>query len=136
MLTVRDVADYVETNIDVGQGISCGIIDNAKNTYIGIFDNTQDLSASDAQPMSFGESENDCFYKRKISALIHWGKEFSQAESKAYDLYKLFRRASDFMIGTSKIIMCIPGIPDCLGRTSDGTVEYAVPIEIFVSKEE
>lgn len=131
MFQLTDICQYIKSKIDVGEGITAGIISEKSNKCIGVYDNNR----SESPRMALGGVENIRYCKKKISILVHWGASQQNAQKKAYEIYSLFLGKTDINIGISHIAFFVPYAPQCVGFTGDKIYEYVVPVEIYINKE-
>ncbi len=132
MLLLTDLCKYIQSKIDVGEGITAGVLDAERERYIGVFDNNR---APDFR-IAIGGADCTRYYKQKISILVHWVGTQREAEEKAREIFDLFYGVSDLHIAGSHIAFFAASAPQCIGFTADKVYEYVVPVEIYINKEE
>ncbi len=132
MLLLTDLCKYMQSKLDVGEGITAGVLDAEKMRYIGVFDNNR---VPDFR-IAIGGADYTRYYKQKISILVHWNGTQCEAADKAQEIFRLFYGVSDIQIAGSHIAFFAASVPQCTGFTADKVYEYVVPVEIYINKEE
>lgn len=69
MLKLTDICEYIRARVEVGEGVTAGVIDEKTKRCIGVYDNNRSQSAR----MALGGAENTKYRKQKITVLVHWG---------------------------------------------------------------
>lgn len=130
MLKLTDICEYIRARVEVGEGVTAGVIDEKTKRCIGVYDNNRSQSAR----MALGGAENTKYRKQKITVLVHWGSTQDGAMEKAHEIYGLFRGVSDVCLGRARIAFFTAYEPQCIGFTADKICEYVVPVDAYINQ--
>lgn len=127
-MTLTNVMNWLKSQTDVGDGIAVGLVVESDDRRIGVYDGK---SSGGNQRICIGGKKNTKYQEKNIVVLVHWTKNFTEAEEKAHEVYRLFYGLSGVDMDGVKIISANPGNqPKWAGRSARGICEYAILVKL------
>lgn len=78
-----------------------------------------------------GGAEYSSYSEKKLSILIHWGRNSDEAERKAQEVITTLMNWDNKTIGGQKVITCNVTGPLYVGLDDEGIIEYVVEATIY-----
>lgn len=132
MLTLCDICEYIKERADIGDNIAAGVLPEKCERFIGVYDNNR----SNFFRLALGGLENTKYRRQKITILIHWGRTADGAMKKAREIYEIFSGKCGVQMENTHIAFFTAYEPQSIGFTADKIYEYAVPVDIYINKED
>lgn len=131
-MTCENIKNWLKSNTDIGNGISCGGIDGNKEQCIGVYPAKGDAQ----QRICLGGAAQTRTQIIQATILVHWTKSFAQSEEKANEIYSLFYGLSSADMDGVHVCMADPGgAPIYTARDAHGICEFVINIKIIYLKE-
>ncbi len=132
MKSLEDIAAWLESTLDVGDGIYINHIDANKQRCVGVYSRAK----AGKQYIAIGGQEATLTAEKSISVLVHWTNNADTAETKAHQVYQ----ALQDMMGD-------PGMgvyhstfnaaePISVGRDEYGIFEYVIEVKLLYERKE
>lgn len=130
MITLKDVREYLKTQVSA-PAFYIGKLDSKKEQSIGVFSRP-----TSGQVLPIGGAALSSYNKKRISILVHWGKNADAAERKAMEVYEaLFGKSPS--IGGVRVIMfrMDHAEPVHIGTDDEGYYEFVIDTTIYYERE-
>lgn len=123
MITLKNVLEWLKMRIN----------GNIWRTSKGDFTYDKSITIYDRKSVSSYRSTNVRKYKTKaITILVHWGKNPSEAEAKAYEVYNIFDSKDETEINGISVITALKNDqPVFIGVDDSGVIEYVIDVDIL-----
>ena len=125
-MTNQNIANWLKSQIDVGDGISVGAIDESKSSFIGVYDS----KSAGKQRVCIGGKSATKYQTKNVVILVHWTNTPTVAEQKAQEISKLIHGLSSVEMDGIKVVASDASAPSWGGRDSKSICEYIVNVKI------
>lgn len=132
-MLLLDICEYLHANLDVGEEITAGTLEEDKEKCLGIYENPN-LGAENR--LKIGGLSCTKHFEKAVSIRVHWSKNTTESEKKAQEIYSFFLGKTDVQIGAYHVAYFDVHTPQLLGFTENGICEYVVPLKIIYGKDE
>lgn len=120
-MTLEACKDWLKAQMDCGQGITCGKLDDQWERSLALYGGRQPAAPHRAVG---GESS---YTEDRFTLLVHWGKSAVQAEEKARAAYEVIRRMS----GEQSFTTMQYAAPMAVGQDARGIFEYVIDFTVI-----
>lgn len=115
-MKLEDCKDWIKANMECGQGITCGKLDNRLERCLALYSGREPLPEKTA----IGGASS--YRQDAFTLLVHWGKSATQAQERARAAHDTIRRMKN------ERAFAIPrrAAPVPVGQDAQGIFEYAI----------
>lgn len=131
-MTNQNIANWLKSKIEIGDGIAIGTIDESKPRFIGVYDPKSAIK----QRICIGGKSAVKYLSKKAVILIHWTNNPTVAEAKAKELSDLLHGLTDTDMDGQKVIASEASRPVWAGRDPKGVCEYVVNVDFKYERTE
>jgi hypothetical protein len=132
-MTLEQIRDWLQEHMPPGALIFVGRIDGNLEKCIGVYG----AKSGARQQICIGGAEQTRYQEKKISLLIHWTKNPSEAEKTANQLYKLLYGQTRLDMGGVRVLWIDPGAaPFSAGFDRRGIAEYVMNATFYYERTE
>ncbi|WP_147589306.1 phage tail terminator protein [Clostridium paraputrificum] len=127
-MLLSEIREYLKTKVESPQWYLNKVGD--KEQSITIYNTT-----GPAPIIAIGGLENTSYTTKTISILVHWGKNFDEAEKKAQEVYNALFGQSGSIGGKSvKLFKMRTDSPIYIGTDTEGIIEYVIETIIYYER--
>lgn len=127
MMSLAGIAAWLESTLDVGDGIYIGHIDANKQRCIGIYSRV----SAGKQHIAIGGLEATQTAEKSISVLVHWTNNADTAEAKAHQVYQALRDIEGVYYSEYRTPE-----PVSVGRDENGIFEYVIEVKLLYERKD
>ena len=127
-MTLLDFCEYLYANIDVGEAVTAGILDEDKERCIGVYENP---NLGTDNKLKIGGISCTKHFEKAVSIRVHWSKNTTEAEKKSQDIYRFLLGRTNQKLGAYRVAYFDVRMPELLGYTANGVCEYVIPLNII-----